>query len=122
MQNPEQKPGWGYGVYAPPATASARPAVILWYRVYALATGLVYVLAVAEMCAWGHAPPLPFVVATAAFALLYCATAFVPLTPRGWLVGLATIGLGLVSCFFPAAIWLLIVWCRPITKAAFGRV
>ena len=121
-----QKPGWGYGVYEPPRTASAMPGVVLWYRVYALATAHFYVAASARLYVTHmhhggvSSDALVFVLAGGG-ALLHAAAAFLPLSPRGWWVGLAVIGLGLVFGLFPAAIALLVYWNKPVTKAAFGR-
>lgn len=121
MDDPAQKPGWGYGVYAPPATASAMPGVILWYRVYAFVMAIYYG---AQGFVGFHrgTAPLPVMIVFGIIAALYIASAFIRLAPRGWIIGLVAIGSGLLSCVFPAAVWLLIVWCRPITKAAFGRL
>lgn len=119
------KPGWGYGAYQPPATEPARLGVVLWYRVYTLASAVAYALMFARMLNTerpnSEATPVIIGLGTI-IALVFVAAAFIPMSPRGWTLGLVAIGLGMIGCLFPAAAILLVLWCRPVTKAAFRRV
>lgn len=123
---------FGYGAYEPPRSARGRPAVILWYRVYAATTLLLYVgmLVGWTMLNTGDRPHGPeaalmlLIVLGAAlvFGGFYAVAAMVPYKPWGWTLGLVAICLGLSSCLVVAAVPLLIYWMKPETKAAFGRI
>ncbi len=124
-----------HGPYEPPAEHRGRPAVILWFRAYAVLSLLVYG---GFLLLWhwlmppaqgGHLfRPHPIwlspVVTTVALALasLFAVGALVPHKPWGWQVGLVAVALGLVSCTAVFAFPLLVFWLKPETKAAFGRL
>jgi len=128
-----------FGSYEPPPSKRGRPAVILWFRVYAATTLALYV---GFFVLWQYltpagahelhaqtAPTFAGVVTVAALGLvvlalagLFAVSAMVPYKPWGWTVGLIAICLGLSSCMAIAAVPLLIYWMKPETKAAFGRL
>ena len=128
MQGP-----FGYG-YAPPALERGRPAVIAWFRVYAVTTLFLYVGMIVGwllLAAGGpdvhHGPDQAFVLLligafALAFGAFYAVAAMVPYKPWGWTLGLVAICLGLSSCMALAAVPLLVFWMKPETKAAFGRL
>mgnify|MGYP001476109940 CR=1 FL=1 len=125
-----QGPPFGY--YEPPASQRGRPAVIMWFRVYAVATLLLYVSFVGLWVSLssggpGHRPGEALILLVVGMLMLVCGgfyaiAAMVPFKPWGWTVGLIAICLGLSSCMAVAAIPLLIFWMKPETKAAFGRL
>jgi hypothetical protein len=137
-----RRPEFGY---EPPAhSGDARPAVILWYRVYAATLALVYLafLAVVVVGAFGPTAvaedPAMRVTAPSAGAeaftlvmlllslflfLFFAVATFVPLKPWGWSVAIVAIGIGLMGgCTIFACVPLLVYWLKPVTKAAFGRL
>lgn len=126
--------------YDPPEDDDdARPAVILWYRLYAgvmalfalaaVAFSVVYAMAVASEPIYGrpgggadlHVLAILLVMASGAFAALHVVAAFVPYKPWGWSLGVVAIALGMSSVMIVVAIPLLVHWMKPTTKAAFGR-
>ncbi len=126
---------FGYG-YEPPMAERGRPAIITWFRVYAGATVVLYVIAFLALCQF-LTPAVPVEgyptvaesttvlvlgLLVVAFSGLFAVAALVPYKPWGWTVGLIAICLGLSSCTAVAAIPLLIYWMKPATKAAFGRL
>jgi hypothetical protein len=119
--------------YEPPSSARSRPAVIVWFRVYAIAAMLLYAVFIAGwiyIAAAGqraHAPEeaLALLVIGAGallFGGFYAIASLVPYKPWGWTMALIAICVGLPSCLALAAIPLLIFWFKPETKAAFGRL
>jgi hypothetical protein len=143
MQEPpvgdhEARP-FGYGSYTPPSTVRGRPAVIGYFRIYAITTIFLFA---AFLVVWQYLTPAApnevpteihptlrgalTVIAMGTVALawvcLFVVGAFVPYKPWGWTVGLIVLCLGLSSCTAIAAIPLLIYWMKPETKAAFGRL
>ena len=101
--------------------ADARPAAIMWYRVFALAMALFYV-AVAVF-AWLNPPNSPAVIGVATLlALFYLVATFVPFEPWGWTVGLVALAIGLASCTIVVALPLAMAWKKPTLKAAFRRL
>jgi hypothetical protein len=115
------------GHYEAPATTRGRPAVITWYRIYAVTTPLFYLLAFAlwqlRVPAIGddrtfHLGIAAIVVLTALFAV----AAMVPYKPWGWTFALIAIGIGLPTCLAPFALPLILFWLRPETRAAFCRL
>ena len=134
----QQQP-FGYGAYEPPGFERGRPAVITWYRVYAVTMLVLYggfLVLWLLMTPGGpaaaqdgpHAAPATLislvVVGLVALAIggFYAIAAMVPYKPWGWTVGLIAICLGLSSCMVLAAVPLLVFWMKPETKAAFGRL
>jgi hypothetical protein len=130
---------FGYGYEPPESSQRGRPAVIMWYRVYASVTLLLYVgflvlWMVMSNAAFSSATPnaqtaqasalmmLIVILVTLFFGFFYVIAALVPYKPWGWTVGLIAICLGISSCMLVAAIPLLIYWMKPETKAAFGRL
>ena len=121
-------PGGGpVGYYTPPANIGGRPAAIMWFRVYAIASALA-VLGFLEVWQFltphGSTPMQYFQVFLLAcpFLLIYGIGAAVPYKPWGWTYALILIGLGMLGCLAPFSIILVIMWSRPPVKAAFGRV
>lgn len=127
---------FGYGNYAPPEATGSRPAVIMWFRVYAAMMTMLYVVVIGL---WMFlAPSSPNVHTTreaeaqgmifllGAVCLLcgafFATSALVPFRPWGWTLGLVAICVGLTSCSAVVAIPLFIYWIKPETKAAFGRL
>ncbi len=123
----------GYAPYDPPGSASGeRPRVITLFRIYAALTVLIF-LGFGAIWVWislsasgGGAPKAASFAMAAVFVLVlggfYGVAAAVPYKPWGWAVGLVAISLGLTGCLAPFAIYLLVNWVRPETKAAFGRL
>ena len=97
--------------YEAPATrADARPAVILWFRVYAFTMVALYGAA-----AWMATPAL------GALAFFYLVAGLLPVRPYAWTVGLVAIAVGIPSITIVVALPLLRAWRNPITRAAYGR-
>ncbi len=128
------RPPFGYGPYEPPGFGGGRPAVIVWYRIYALAVVALYASIFVLWQFWvPSAADGDMTVADATslmllgifglvFGAFFLLAAFVPYKPWGWTVGLVAICLGLSSCLIVVTIPLLIHWMKPATKAAFGRL
>lgn len=127
----QQQPPFGY--YEPPPSQHGRPAVITWFRVYAVVTLLLYMLFVglwmfvSSGAPGTHRPEEALVLLVLGMLMLLCGgfyvvAAMVPFKPWGWTLGLIAICLGLSSCMVVAAVPLLIFWLKPETKAAFGRL
>lgn len=131
MQEPQQP--FGYGHYEPPHHTRGRPAVILWYRIYAAITVMLYV---GFLGFWLFLTPpggtmrsqgevmilLVLGLVALVFGAFYAVAAMVPFKPWGWTVGLIAICFGMTSCLAIFAIPLLIFWLKPETKAAFCRL
>lgn len=129
---------FGYGYEPPQSSQRGRPSVIMWYRVYASVTLLLYVgflvlwMLMSNAAFSSTANPesarasavgmLIVILITLFFGSFFVIAALVPYKPWGWTVGLIAICLGLSSCTMVAAIPLLIFWLKPETKAAFGRL
>jgi hypothetical protein len=132
-----------YEPYAPPGADSygrdARPAVILWFRIYAavmmlaslamlgLAVLMGYEATRPEVALSANAAGAPLVaivlaLIAAALVALYGVATFVPFRPWGWSLGLVAIGLGLAGGSILFAIPLLVFWLKPEVKAAFARL
>lgn len=131
-----------YDPYAPPGPDSyggdARPAVIVWFRVYAAVMTLASLGVLGLAVVMGYAATRPEIalqpggadaplaaivlglVGTALVALYGVAT-FVPFKPWGWTVGVVAIGLGLAGGSAIFAIPLLVFWMKPRVRAAFAR-
>lgn len=120
-------PEGGPGYYAPPAGTGSRPAVILWYRVYAIVAALLYTALTFLVLSFdpnGYGITNLAVVAVAALpgAAFFGGGAAIPYKPWGWTYGLVAISLGAFSCLSPLSVVLLIFWTRPNVKAAFRRL
>lgn len=120
------------------APAPGRPAVVLWYKVYAGFMAVLYLgCGLFSLAIMGGALEDPdegmdrafskifggFLLALSAALLAAFALPFL-LRPRPWLwiYGIVLIGIGLTSaCTLPACVPLLIFWFKPETKAYFGR-
>ena len=122
-----------FGYYEPPPTQRGRPAVITWFRVYAVTTLLLYMafiglwMFVSSTETTIHSPEQAVILLVVGLVTLFCGgffaiAAMVPYEPWGWTVGLIAICLGLSSCLVVAAVPLLIYWMKPETKAAFRRL
>lgn len=106
--------------FEPPAhPRDARPAVILWFRVYAVLVAMASL--VASVLAFVNSATMLGVVCAALF-VLYGVAACVPYRPWGWTLALVTIGLGLAGATVVFAVPLLVLWFKPVTKAAFARL
>lgn len=129
--------------YAAPSPESygrdARPAVIVWFRIYAavmtvaslamlgLAILMGYAAMQPEVALEANAAGAPLVailltLLAAALVALYGVATFVPFRPWGWSVGLVAISVGLTSGAVIFAIPLLVYWLKPQVKAAFARL
>jgi hypothetical protein len=115
---------------APAAAAPTRPSAILWYRVFAVSAGLLYVFlaVVAAVVSGGiagrddHELVLISVMCALPALVFYGVAAAVPYKPWGWTYALVAIALGLPTILAPASVVLLVFWNRPLVKAAFGRL
>jgi hypothetical protein len=119
-------PGGPIGYYTPPAGGGARPATILWFRVYAIASALAVL---AFLLVWQFLAPRPSagdvlgaLGLSLPFLVVYGIGALVPYKPWGWTYALIVIGLGMLGCLAPFSVVLVILWTRPEVKAAFGRL
>ncbi len=119
-------------VYYADPVPEGPPQVWIWYLVYAVCLGLVYVALVvggvwfmfAAPGGPGADPPwIGGIVAVISFplALLFLAAPFLPKKSWAWYYHMALIALGLTSaCCLPACGALLYFWIKPETKAFFG--
>ena len=116
--------------------AAPAPAVVTWYKVYAVFMSLLYLLVIAAGVffmfipaeALGEDEPPPWLMSAVFFALgfpllaVYGASIFLPPRPWVWIYDIVLICLGFTSCLtLPFCIPLLIFWLKPETKAYFGR-
>lgn len=109
-----------FAPFKPPANRSdARPAVVVWFRAYALLVGVASL--VMSGLAFANGAPVLGVACTALF-VLYGVAACVPYRPWGWTLALLAIGLGLAGVTIVMAVPLLLLWFKPVTKAAFARL
>ena len=116
--------------YQPPASArDARPAVILWFRVYAASMTLLslslLVLAVTSKLGRAEADAmtlLSLVAIALVLAVIYGVATVVPFKPWGWTWALLAIALGVASGGALFAVPLLVFWFKPQVKAAFARL
>jgi hypothetical protein len=107
--------------YEPPAPyRDARPAVIVWFRVYAATMTLLSLALLAFVVM--SAASLLLCAGFAAVAGLYGVATFVPFRPWGWTLGLVAIAFGLAGGGAMFAIPLLMFWFKPQVKAAFARL
>ena len=132
--------------YAPPEHGGgARPAVILFYRVYAAFVALGW-LALMVSSAFFYASvrgtalfdpatgatiaggageetvAIVLIATGAAGFLFYAFAAAVPFKPWGWTLALVAIALGALGLTIVVAIPLLLKWRSPLVKAAFRRL
>lgn len=129
----------GYDPYAAPQTLpvapeDARPAVVVWARVYAVAFALMYlactvggvfILSLDDEASGEKGSMVVQGVIMAGLGVVLLVLSIVALVaPRkkwGWIVNVVLIGLGCSSCMcMPAAIPLLIFWLKPETKRWFA--
>lgn len=124
-------PAGPVGYYTPPAAEGAsRPAAILWYRVFAITSALIYgglAFLWGSFAAQPEPNPSPHIVLSGLVYVLpviafYGVAAAVPYKPWGWTFALVAIAFGTMSCLAPFSVILVIMWSRPQVKAAFGRV
>jgi hypothetical protein len=113
--------------YRPPGSSrDARPAVILWFRVYAAAMTVLSLALVALASSLGLAERGGSLYSLVAIALLlavvYGTATFVPFKPWGWTWALVAIALGVASGGALFAVPLLVFWFKPQVKAAFMRL
>lgn len=110
---------------APRDARDARPAVILWFRVYAammtVAMSAVLLVAIFVSSAGGDAAYV-MVGASAPLVPLFAVATFVPFKPWGWTLALGAIAIGMMSGAIVFALPLMIFWFRPTVKAAFARL
>ena len=113
-----------------------KPAVVMWYKIYAGFLCLLYLLVAAGSLIFFFVDPadleMPAVAAKLMGALFLVmglglfTACLLPLllTPRPWLwvYGLVIICLGMTSaCFLPVCIPLLIFWLKPDAKTYYGK-
>jgi hypothetical protein len=114
------------------------PAILGWYRAYAVAMALLY-LATAGIGVVAHIRPPPqaapaaspvvmlgFGILAALLGLVllaaFAAALLLPPKPWVWIYHLVLITVGMTSaCCLPACIALLVFWLKPETRAYFGR-
>ena len=132
-----EPPYYGSSSFPP----SGPPAVLTWFRLYAGALAVVYLLVAIfgfglTWFAWSN-PDLSTSTRDATEMLIMGAIygvmglllmpffafgAFMPAKPWAWVYGIVLIAIGCTSCAcLPAAIPLLIFWLKPETKVYFGR-
>ena len=119
------------------ATATERPKVIKWFKVYCGVLSFLYLAVMAMSLFFLFADPADVEMSAAGarltgmlllgLGLVLCAACLLPLilSPRPWLwtYDLVIICLGMTSaCFLPACIPLLIFWLKPEAKRFFGKV
>jgi hypothetical protein len=113
----------------------AQPPVVMWFKVYAVALALLYVIVLAllplvvrfyeemEMSreeAWFFAIFIGAI--TVPFLIAYAAAPFLPRRPWVWIYDLVLIAGGFTSCCtLPFCIALLIFWLKPEVKEYFRR-
>jgi MFS family permease len=107
----------------------ARPAVVIWFKVYCGVLALIYggtALAMLSLALFGDGGlviGLFLAALCVGFGLISALPILLPARPWVWVYGLVLIGLGMTSgCLLPACIPLLIFWIRPEVKRHFGRV
>lgn len=113
-----------------------QPPVVMWFRIYAAALALLYVLVTVGGVALLFIPPewldserdemvfmgIVFAVMGLPFAAVFIAGIFLPPRPWVWIYDLILIAIGFGSCcILPASIALLIFWIKPETRTYFGR-
>jgi hypothetical protein len=116
--------------YAAPAfSRDARPAVILWFRIYAASMTLLSVALLAATLLSkmgdrnaGASTVLSLAAIALVLAAVYGVATFVPFKPWGWTWGLVAIALGVASGGALFAVPLLVFWFKPQVKAAFARL
>lgn len=119
----------------PPGPA-ARPAVVTWFKVYAVTLLLLYVAVAAMSLVFFLVPTSELEMERTeaivigsiflAMGLLFAAACVPPLLggrrPWVWVYGIVLICMGMTSaCFLPACIPLLIFWLKPEAKAYYGK-
>lgn len=118
----------------PTSGAKERPAVVLWFRIFCVATALLYLSIAAAGVAFFFVPELQSdreIDATVmgvllsglglGLAALFIAPFFFAPSKGSWIFGLVLIGLTMSSCcFWPVSIPLLIYWIRADNKEYFG--
>ena len=115
------------------------PGVVVWYRIFCVATVLMYVLCAIYGVALLAMDPSTLdaygdeltelritggacLVVGLPLAAFYFVAALLPARPWCWVVGLVAIVIAMTGCCcVPAAIPLLIFWVKPETKAHYGR-
>jgi hypothetical protein len=136
-------PSYGSAPYnaPPPAWSGSPPPVWTWFRVYAGAMTLMYVvllgvgvfmlLAGSTVAESSRNPEDAFMIPILGgvyaglglvFAVAYAVGLLMPRKPWAWIYGIVLIAIGMTSaCCIPATIPLLIFWIKPEAKAFFGR-
>ena len=106
--------------------ATTRPPVLAWHRAYCVVMSLLLPLPVYGV--WHDAEISRLNMADVAIALFagiwgigFLASFLLPRRPWAWIYHLVLIGGGVLSCFLPAAVPLLIAWIRPDVQWYFGR-
>ncbi len=135
MQNPYSSPGVETPRLPGPQTT---PAVVTWFRVYAVFMALMYLMVILggfAFLAFGNTfadeetPAellliygMVFVVMGVPLLILYVVGTFMPAKRWAWIYGIILIGFGMTSCcFLPVCVPLLIFWIKPQTQVFFGR-
>jgi hypothetical protein len=111
------------------APTPPRPSAITWYRVFAIASAILYgflaVIGAIVTGGIGGRPDAELAVMAALCALpvlaFYAVALMVPYKPWGWTFALVALALGLPTILAPGAIALMIAWQRADVKSAFGR-
>lgn len=146
-REPDEGPARTYTVsaYEPPdSDRDPTPPVIFWYRVYASTMSLVLLaylaLAIMNLVAThdaalfdpatgaplpdpsAHLFAVPFVLVAAVVGGIHVVGAFAPRKPWGWSLGMVVLGMGCTSCSVVFTLPMLILWLKPLTRAAFMRI
>ena len=134
---PPYGPPPGYEV--PYAAPTGPPAVLTWFKVYAVGMTLLYMLVIVagvliyvmadEFTGEPEMGPeeariqgVVMIVVGVPLAALFAAGAVLPRRPWVWIYDIVLIAIGLTSCcLWPATIPLLIFWIKPEARGWFGR-
>jgi hypothetical protein len=124
--------------FYPPQIPPAAPPVVGWFRAYAVAMTLLYVLTAGgglvmalfrERLVQDDMGPefwmiygVALLVMGLLFFVAFAVGILMPPRPWAWIYGIVLIALGMTSCCcIPACVPLLILWIKPEAQAYFGR-
>jgi MFS family permease len=113
------------------------PPVVKWFRIYAAALAVLYLLTTVFGVAFMFFPAewfegedihpgfMGLIIAACSlpFALVFAVALFLQPKPWVWIYDIVLIAVGFGSCcILPASVALLIFWIKPETKAYFNRI
>lgn len=115
--------------YASPAAEDATPRVLFFFKLYASVLAVVYASAtvlvpLVFLRTAGHVPPMQVVVSVlfAGVAAVHVVAARAPREPWAWSLAAVLLVMGVLSCYLPFALPLLIAWNKPLVRAAHRRL